>query len=217
VARLSHAPGNASPATWQEAARAVSEVLRRLVAPGDAAALRPAAAARGGADLKVAVPTACAGLVLLHPYLRMLFGRLDMPIADGPLPERAWPRALAILHALTATSGPQEPIHHALLGLRDRPALVAPPLEPAAEQLVDGLLSAVVGHWGQLGKTSPGGLRHTFLLRPGMLRAEGDGTHLEVASGPFDMLLDGLPWPLTPVALPWMPLPCHVTWRTRDA
>ena len=29
----------------------------------------------------------------------------------------------------------------------------------------------------------------------------------------FDMLLDGLPWALTMVALPWMPAPLMIDWR----
>ena len=42
------------------------------------------------------------------------------------------------------------------------------------QAMLDGLLQAVIAHWKVLGKTSPAGLRETFLCREGRLDTKAD-------------------------------------------
>ncbi len=163
--------------------------------------------------------TEYAGIVLLHAFLKPLFSRLNLLTEEGRLERAGLPRGLAALRALDGRVGLRgaDPLLRLLLGLPDgAPEPETVTLDDAGRDLVDSLLRAVISHWGRLGKTSPDGLRETFLQRPGTLRFDEDRVRLRVMPGPFDMLLDGLPWGLGLVALPWMASPCHVSWRDRD-
>ncbi|MBU3030126.1 contractile injection system tape measure protein [Paracoccus marinaquae] len=163
--------------------------------------------------------TETAGLVILHPFLQLLFQRLGLLTPQPSIHPEHLPQALATLLALSGTDASRgaDPMHRLLLGLPDGAPLILPePLDDAGRDLIDGLLRSVIAHWGRLGNTSPDGLRQTFLRRGGILRFDEAGAHLRVAPGPYDMLLDGLPWSLTVFALPWMRQPCHIGWRSQD-
>ncbi|WP_436398462.1 contractile injection system tape measure protein [Roseobacter sp. S98] len=157
-----------------------------------------------------------AGLVLLHPFYPLLFERTSVPRDGRALAPEGLPLARGLLMALSGTTETPmpDPLHQILLGV-DPAAPLPDPQQPdeAAMELMDGLLRSVISRWARLGATSPDGLRETFLRRTGTLRTDSTGTHLRVTPGPFDMLLDSLPWSPGPVTLPWMPLPCHVIWR----
>lgn len=167
--------------------------------------------------------TEYAGIVLLHPFLKLLFDRLGLCDAAGAIGAAKLPAALSALHLLDGRAvaaararGP-DPLHRLLLGLQPHdPAPLPGPPDHGGKTLIEGLLRSVVAQWGRLGKTSPDGLRQTFLQRPGILHQGEAGLRLDVTPGPFDMLLDGLPWSLNVVALPWMAAPLHVRWRHHD-
>lgn len=162
-----------------------------------------------------------SGLVLFHPYLAMLFDRLEIRRDDRGLLPADKPRAIAALNWLvTGKAGPDtrpDPLLRCLLGL-PVPAVLpdAAELTPDATDLVDGLIAAVITQWGRLGKTSPDGLRAAFVLRDGLFDPDPGAPRLTVNAGPYDMLLDGLPWAINLVALPWMDAPLSVKWRQRD-
>jgi hypothetical protein len=75
------------------------------------------------------------------------------------------------------------------------------------------LLAAMVQQWKGLGTTSPEGLRETFLRREGRLSRKGEDWMLLVQPGPYDMLIDTLPWGFSIVKFPWMERMVHVQWR----
>lgn len=161
-----------------------------------------------------------AGLVLLHPYLgTFLELRGAHERGRAAIPEALRPRAAALLHALV--TGQDDVAEHelalakVLLGLDpEAPLLVAEGLLDADDlAAADELLTAAVSHWGALGRTSPSGLRGTFLRRDGRLRAGPLGSTLRVAAAPYDLLLDRLPWPISVVRTPWMRRPLGVEWR----
>jgi hypothetical protein len=88
------------------------------------------------------------------------------------------------------------------------------PLDRAGTDLIDSLIQSVISQWGRLGNTSADGLRAAFVQRGGVLQFDGETQHiLTVNRGPYDMLLDALPWSINMVTLPWMPLPLMVDWR----
>jgi hypothetical protein len=87
-------------------------------------------------------------------------------------------------------------------------------LTVAEEEEAIALLEAVIRHWDAVGDTSVGGLRGTFLVRPGKLFQRGNGDDvLQVESRSFDILLDRLPWGIGMIQLPWMEKILWVEWR----
>ncbi len=167
------------------------------------------------------VLTRHAGLVLFHPYLKLMFSRLELLTPESRMRPGALPVGRAALEALAGAREPlqlMDPLARVLLGMTDDlPPPPAVALDEAQIALVDGLMRSVIAQWAKLGQTSPAGLQEAFVRRGGQIRFDELGAHLQVDPGPFDMLLDGLPWRLDGVvALPWMPAPCHVSWRSQD-
>ncbi|HEX8244382.1 MAG TPA: contractile injection system tape measure protein, partial [Longimicrobium sp.] len=165
------------------------------------------------------IPVANAGLVLLNPFIPMLFQRLGVA-EDGAVAGARLPRAAALLHHLAAGRAELHEFElgmvKVLLGLRPADALPVAEglLEPGDAEEAEGLLESVVAHWNVLKNTSPEGLRGSFLRRPGLLRALDRGWGLQVEPAPWDVLLDHLPWSVSVVKFPWMAHPVHVEWKT---
>jgi hypothetical protein len=169
----------------------------------------------------VAIYIANAGLVLLANYAPRLFGMLGLLDGDAFVNEAAQYRAVHCLAYLSdghADSEEHEWVLNKLLcGVPiDEPVPPALPLDGVLPTL-DGLLVAAIAHWKALGSTSPRGLRQTFLQRIGRLieheAHEGEHWRLKVQPGPFDVLLDRLPWRYGTIKLPWMKGAIHVDWR----
>lgn len=214
-------------------ASACEQVLR-AAAPGaaDQAALleawtRPAmpAPGKGGSqdDEPVVQPgeriaLGNAGMVLMAPYLPRLFGMLGL-VADGAFIDRdAAERAVHLLQfAVSGESSTPEyalPLNKLLCGLAlDAPVAAGIDLTVAERETIEGLLEALIAAWSALGRTSIEGLRQSFLMRGGELALGPQGWELTVAHGPFDMLMDRLPWSFSIVRFGWMPTPLHVTWH----
>lgn len=165
-------------------------------------------------DLHEGVFVDCAGLVLLHPFLPLLFERRGVVVEQQLVqPDRA----LALLHFL-ATGQDVAPEHALLLPklLCGMPpsALAGAPARLSEEDRVEAtrLLEAAIEHWGALGDTSPDALRGNFLVRPGKLSARGDDDQLQVERQAWDLLLGSLPWGIGAVRLPWMRRFLWVEW-----
>jgi Contractile injection system tape measure protein len=196
----------------------------------DAAKQPPTTATRTGADAApradidgdpaiFPLAVANAGLILVSPFLPAAFQTLGLcrPGA-APLSEAALPRAAALLHWLAAPE--VEPCEFelglvkVLVGLRpEAPLQIAAGLVGYTErQEAKHLLQAVIGHWEALGATSVGGLRTSFLQRPGLLHETEEGWRLGVESRGYDVLLNRLPWSFGVVKLPWMTQAIFTDW-----
>ncbi|OOC14624.1 hypothetical protein BM451_05335 [Dickeya dadantii] len=164
------------------------------------------------------VSIANAGLVLVAPYLPRLLTRLAL-VQDGAFPQPdARYQAIHRLQYLVDQGQNCAEYHLALNKLLcglplNAPIPLTPPPDAAARDTLDALLAAILQHWNALGHTSVDGLRQTFLQREGTLWRQADSWKLEVAPGPFDMLLDRLPWGYSTIKYPWMDRPLHVVWR----
>jgi len=158
----------------------------------------------------------CAGVVLLHPFLPLLFETLGIA-KDGDViaPERA----LCLLHFL-ATGERRAPeyalvVAKLLCGLPlESPSPAPVMLRADEEEEAAALLKSAIGHWDALGDISIDTLRGTFLVRPGKLtlRADGDAV-LQLEKQSFDVLLDRLPWSISAIRLPWMKAMLWVEWQ----
>ena len=159
-----------------------------------------------------------AGLVLVSPYLPRLFSMLGLADERAFLGPEAASRAALLLQALATghAAGPESELvlNKLLCGLPlDAPLPRVIDLSDAERDAIDGLIGAVIQHWRILGTTSIDGLRGTFLRRAGHLARRDDAWQLAVEPGPFDMLIDQLPWGYATLRHPWMERVIHVDWR----
>lgn len=162
-----------------------------------------------------------AGLVLLANYAPRLFGMLGLVRDDAFVDAAARHRAVHCLVYLSDGHFDSEE-HEWVLNKLLCGVPIGEVVPPAAamdevEPVLDSLLGAVIAHWKALGHTTPDGLRKTFLRRLGNLveheAHEGEHWRLKLQPGPFDVLLDQLPWGYGTIRLPWMKGAIHVDWR----
>jgi hypothetical protein len=166
------------------------------------------------------LPVSYAGLILLSPFLPQAFTRVGItdPGIRGLQPDQE-ARAAAFLYRLaTGTEeGPEFELVFIklLLGLPlDRLLVVSPGLLlPGDVEESRSLLMAVIQHWSALKRTSIEALQSTFLQRGGLLRHQDFGWQLSVEPGPFDVLLNQLPWGIGVVRQPWSPEPIYTQWQ----
>jgi len=174
---------------------------------------RRAAAAEG-------ISVANAGLVLLAPYLPVLFKTLGIQIRQQDSTDRnAQFHAIHMLHFLAA--GYENPEEQLLI----LPKILCgvPVDEPVPQELIlpeaeknecNQLLEAVIRNWPVLKNTRPDGLRGAFLQRQGLLfwSEERQSWQLRIERQGQDLLLDRLPWTYSVAKLEWMEHILLVEW-----
>ncbi len=86
-------------------------------------------------------------------------------------------------------------------------------LSPIEIQKSDEFLQDIILQWGALKNTTPSGLRYNFLLRNGKLSEKSNYWLLQVEKTGYDaLLMDRLPWSISPVKFNWMPKRLDVEW-----
>lgn len=162
-----------------------------------------------------------AGLILAAPFIPRLLEVTDVLDLDGVGPKPAEiGRAARLLQFLVDGQGgaPAEQLHLNRLLCGVPPDAPEPPAdapdEPteAEREACLGLLNSLIGHWGVLGSSRIDALRESFLRRPGRLDFSPDGWILSVERSALDVLVDQLPWSLSPIWFDWMPEPIVVEW-----
>ncbi len=165
-----------------------------------------------------------AGLVLLSPYLVVVFSRLGWMDKGQwkteetlPLPQQ---KALHLLQYLAFEGkNPAEydlALNKLLCGLPlGEVAEKEIELTTAEQETANGLLSAVIKQWVAMQNSSLLNFRVSFLQRTGRLTFHEDHWELHVEQRAYDVLLDRLPWAFHLVKLAWMPLPLFVYWRNK--
>ena len=159
-----------------------------------------------------------AGLILLHPFLRMHFEALRLCRENGFASEHSQQQAAHQLRFL-ATGEEDLPEYSLVLGkllCGLAPEVAIAPMstvQDSAKAEADELMNAVIRHWGALKNSTVDGLRESFLRREGILWYESDEWHLRVETRSYDLLLNRLPWPLSVVKLPWMRSKLRVQWK----
>jgi hypothetical protein len=159
-----------------------------------------------------------AGLVICEPYLPRLFSMLGLTEGAAFRDAACAGKAVRLIQ-FVATGAQQSPEHQLVLnkllcGLPiSEPVDCETPLEDSDKATVEGMLKGMLAHWKALGGTTPDGLRETFLQRQGRLVRQEEHWHLLVEPGPYDMLLDQLPWGFSMIKYPWMERMIHVQWR----
>jgi hypothetical protein len=159
-----------------------------------------------------------AGLILLWPYLAPLFRALEWMDKKDFVSEEARLHAVRLLH-FVATGDESEPEEQSLSVCKllagmdpSDPVPVHLALTEAQREEADGMLQAVIANWTALRKTSPAGLRRSFLQRTGVLRFDDQGWMLHVQRETLDVLLDRIPWGFSTIRLSWLKKMIFVEW-----
>jgi len=210
---------NAKRSIIQKVIDVLSDVFRRSyvndVASGDEEILSSQATRPADSD---AIYVSNAGQVLLAPYIPMLFERLGL-IKQGRFIDHA--AGLRAVHALQymvdgegAAPEYMMALNKLICGVDSVHAVTrAISLAENEKRLIDGLLTAAIENWKNIGNTSIDGLRESFLQREGRLLRKDGQWHLLVESRSYDMLLDQLPWSYATIKYAWMKDLIHVEWR----
>ena len=159
-----------------------------------------------------------AGLVLLAPYLSMLFERLKLLQNNQFISADASAHAVHIMQYMAdgVAEAPEYMmvLNKLMCGISTaKPVVKKALISDDEKEIINGLLSAVIGNWKGIGNTSVEGLRESFLAREGRLTFKNEQWYLLVESRSYDVLLDSLPWSYAMVKYSWMPQVINVEWR----
>ena len=159
-----------------------------------------------------------AGLVLLHPFLSTLFGRLQLTRDRAFVRVATQQKALHLLHYLATGERTAEeyqlPVPKMLCWYPlSQPVVRGERLSAEETAEADRLLAEAIRQWSALKSTSVDGFRQGFLQRRGKLFSKGENGYLLVETHAIDALLDYLPWNLSIIKLPWMKKILRVEWR----
>lgn len=159
-----------------------------------------------------------AGLIILSPYLGMLFQKCGLTDSEGFIDEESKFKAVHLLeYAATGNTGKEEHelvINKLLCGMDvTEPVERNVTLTDGDKETVNGLLGAITQQWTPLKGTSIDGLRSSFLQRDGKLEEEAEQYFLKIEQKAFDMLLDQIPWNISQIKLSWMEKILLIEWR----
>jgi len=159
-----------------------------------------------------------AGLVLLHPFLKVFFKNLSLVSETGFVDVVSHQKALYLLNYFA--TGNTKPEEHELVIPKilcawsiEEPVDNNIELMPGELAEADNLLAEVIQQWEVLKGTSINGLREEFLQRNGKFYTKNENLYLQVESNSIDILLDYLPWSLNIINLPWMSNVLRIEWR----
>jgi hypothetical protein len=159
-----------------------------------------------------------AGLIIMAPYLGLLFDRCDLFINGVFKNKNSQFKAVQLLnYSATGNELPKEhelTIHKVLCGLKLTERVESfSTITDGEKDNCNRLLKAIIEHWTPLMNISFDGLRTTFLQREGKLEEDEEAYFLQVEQEPFDILLDQIPWDITQIKQSWMTKTINVQWR----
>jgi Contractile injection system tape measure protein len=165
--------------------------------------------------LKKGVYVENAGLILLHPFLKMLFQNCNLLDEKNHVNNKEL--AVHILHY--AATKQEHDYEYCMLfekflcGLPlEFPIKREVNIEDYQKNHVEELLTAVVGHWSALKNSSTDILRTEFLQREGKLDLLDANPKLTIEKKTQDILLDKIPWNISIVKIPWMEKIMYTEW-----
>jgi hypothetical protein len=158
-----------------------------------------------------------AGLILLHPFLKTLFERMEWCVDDVWNTKVYQHKAILVTQYLVTGKekmGENElTLNKILCGfpIHEVVNMKLKITEEEKEQALS-LLHAVLEHWNVMSNSSVEALQETFLQREGKLELQANGSYeLWVEEKGYDILLEQLPWGIGMFKTPWMEnyLTCH--------
>ena len=157
-----------------------------------------------------------AGLVLINHYIPILFERLGLVenksfLSDKHLEAVHYLQFVAT--GLMQTAEPELALNKVLCGIplnqpiKDEIFMTTDEIE-----LIEHLITAMIGYWGAIGSSSIDGFRGNWLIRDGLLIEYEDKWELTIEKRAYDLLIHQSPFTFSIVKYPWMNKPLYVQW-----
>ncbi|MEN2399213.1 contractile injection system tape measure protein [Flavobacterium sp. MC2016-06] len=167
--------------------------------------------------LKQGISIRNAGAVLLSSYIVMLFERLNLVHDNEFISTEKQLNAVQYLqYVITGLSKTEEaflPLNKVLCGLPlDHAVPDEIEISKENEQLINGLINAVIAYWPAIGDCSIDGFRGNWLVRDGILLELEERWELTVDKRAYDILINKSPFAFSIIKYPWMNKPLHVNW-----
>lgn len=157
-----------------------------------------------------------AGLVLVHPYFQFLFDQCHLLDKKDFKDERSRARAVVLMHySVTGNENFREEdcmLYKLLCGIPMNAVTTSVKLKCKEKKLVNEMLSVLTTHWPVISNSTPDEVRGNWLVRDGRLLEHEDFWELTVERKPYDILLDSLPFTLSPVKFSWMSKRLSIYW-----
>ncbi|MEM6270379.1 MAG: contractile injection system tape measure protein [Bacteroidota bacterium] len=159
-----------------------------------------------------------AGLVLLNPFFSGLFDRLGwLEAGQFVNSERQGHAALLLQYLATGEREVEEEytlaLNKLLVGLPvEAPVDLAWRPDAETRKRADLVLASAIHNWPKIGKIDHQELRQGFICREGKMTASGANWQLKIERGPYDVLLEFIPWSYGIVRLSWMEAMIAVDW-----
>ena len=168
------------------------------------------------ADQSLAVEN--AGLVLVWPFLKSAFLKLNW-LSENKFKDRAAvEKAICWLHWLIYETMPEDEslllLNKLICGLEAEEALALNQIRFTKKELAEAeeVKKAVIQNWPALKTTATSALKAGFFERNGSLKLKDDNWYLNIERKGIDVLIDRLPWPITHIKLPWNNYMIHINW-----
>lgn len=157
------------------------------------------------------------GIILIHPFLKKFFETFLLLNDDEFKNEAAKEKAVHLLYYIaTGKENPEEPdtvFLKLICGLPlSFPLRKKIRLTQQEKEESENLLTAVLGYWTKLKKTSIHGLREGFIQREGKVMFENDNWRIIVEQKGIDVLMSSFPWGVSIVKLTWLKDKIWVDW-----
>ncbi|MBK5212348.1 MAG: hypothetical protein JJE55_01655 [Flavobacteriaceae bacterium] len=157
-----------------------------------------------------------AGLILLHPFLKMFFEKLDF-LSGKHIKTEKVDEAIHLLHYLS--TGKEQTYEHELVFEKflcnvslHQPINRHVSLSKEQKISCEVLLQAVLEHWSALKSKSTKIIQNEFLQREGKLIITEEKQTLIVQRKTQDILLEKLPWSIHLIKIPWKEKILFVEW-----
>jgi hypothetical protein len=160
-----------------------------------------------------------AGLILLHPFFKHLFSRLNLLELEKFKDQLSKYKAIVLLYFIATgrTEGKDHEfvVPKILCGLHLYEVLPEQSMILTTNEKQEALnmMCAAIEQWTILHNTSPEGLREGFLAREGKVLISNTAIEFRIETSAIDVLLDHLPWNLSLIKLPWLTQLIRVEWR----
>lgn len=158
-----------------------------------------------------------AGLVILNSYFPILLERLGMIRSDQFLSKDQQMKAVLLLQYTMLDQPPlgehHLPFNKLLCGLPlQEPIRTSIDNTEKELKVIHGMIEAIIQHWSAIGKSSIEGFRESWFWRKGKLQNKEENWELRVEQKSYDVLLDRIPFSLSPIKYTWMDKPIIVKW-----
>lgn len=161
-----------------------------------------------GKDEAVKILVKNAGIILLAPFFKLFFSKLQLLAENEWANRAAQERGVFLLKYLSEGENRyyeyQLVLEKIICGIPlNQPLDTLPVLKKKEMDEAESLLQSIIEHWKKLGNTSVNGLRESFLKRDGIITTKENNWLLRVERKTLDVLVDSIPWGFSTVSLPW--------------